>query len=455
MEYRREKDSLGVVKVPKNVYWGAQTGRSLHYFSIGIEKMPNEIIQAFAYLKKSTTIINQQQGLLTQEKADAIIQATDEILNNQLKDNFPLSVWQTGSGTQTNMNINEVLANRATEILNSDIKVSPHDDVNRSQSSNDTFPTALHIAITLAIKTTLLPAIKEFEDTLENKTQEFDSIIKIGRTHLQDAVPLTLGQEFSGYKEMIHKNYTMIESILPYVKELAIGGTAVGTGLNAHKDFGEKVTKEISKLTHEEFISAPNKFHALTSHDTLVSAHGILKALASDLMKIANDIRWLSSGPRCGLGELQIQANEPGSSIMPGKVNPTQSEAITMVVAQIMGNDTTIGFAASQGNFELNVFQPVIGYNFLQSIQLLSDAINSFNKNCIVGIIPNKDKINEYLENSLMLATALNPHIGYSNTAKIVQEAFKNNLSLKEATLKLKLLSEEEFDKYVDPQKMV
>ena len=455
MEYRIEKDSLGIVKVPKNVYWGAQTGRSLHYFSIGIEKMPNEIIQAFAYLKKSTTIINQQQGLLTQEKADAIIQATDEILNNQLKDNFPLSVWQTGSGTQTNMNINEVLANRATEILNSDIKISPHDDVNRSQSSNDTFPTALHIAITLAIKNTLIPAMKEFEDTLENKTQEFDSIIKIGRTHLQDAVPLTLGQEFSGYKEMIHKNYTMIESILPYVKELAIGGTAVGTGLNAHKDFGDKVTKEISKLTHEEFISAPNKFHALTSHDTLVSAHGILKALASDLMKITNDIRWLSSGPRCGLGELQIPANEPGSSIMPGKVNPTQSEAITMVVAQIMGNDTTIGFAASQGNFELNVFQPVIGYNFLQSIQLLSDAINSFNKNCIVGIIPNKDKINEYLENSLMLATALNPHIGYSNTAKIVQEAFKNILSLKEATLKLKLLSEEEFDKYVDPQKMV
>lgn len=452
MDYKIETDSLGTVKVPKNVYWGAQTQRSLQNFQIGNEKIPEEIITAFAYLKKAAALVNKKFKMLPQDTADAIIQASDEMLQGKLQGNFPLSVWQTGSGTQTNMNINEVLANRASAILNK--KIHPNDDLNIAQSSNDTFPTALHIAVVLMIEDHLLPSIKELETTFSKKEKQYQDIIKIGRTHLQDAVPLTLGQEFSGWAEMLRKCYKSIEHSLQNVRELAIGGTAVGTGLNSYEGFGEEVTLEISKLTGKNFISAPNKFHALTSHDNLVVTHGALKALAADMMKIANDIRWLASGPRCGIGELIIPANEPGSSIMPGKVNPTQSEAVTMVAVQVMGNDTTIGVAASQGNFELNVFQPVIAYNMIQSIRLLSDVITSFNTNCAVGIRPNLEKIDYYLHNSLLLATALNPHIGYEKTAKLVQEAYKNNTPLKEEALKSGLLSEEEFDTYINPQNM-
>lgn len=459
METRIEKDTMGEIEVPKDAYWAAQTQRSVQNFKIGEEKMPEEIIRAFAILKKAVALVNSDLGKIDPKKAEAIAQAADDVLSGKLAGNFPLVVWQTGSGTQSNMNMNEVLANRATEILGGDFRkeklVHPNDDVNKSQSSNDTYPTALHVASVIAVEEQLLPAIEKLQKTLEAKSEAFSDIVKIGRTHLQDATPLTLGQEISGWVEMLRKSHKMVKDSLEAVRELALGGTAVGTGLNAHPELGERVAKKISELTGHDFVTAPNKFHALTSHDALVFAHGALKALAADMMKIANDVRWLASGPRCGIGEISIPANEPGSSIMPGKVNPTQAEAVTMVACQVMGNDTTIGIAASQGNFELNVFKPVIAYNFLQSVRLLADSIVSFNDNAAVGIEPNREKIDEYLQNSLMLVTALNPHIGYENAAKIAKTAHADGSTLKEAALKLGLLSEEEFDRYVKPEEMI
>ncbi len=459
METRIEKDTMGEIEVPKDAYWGAQTQRSIQNFKIGEETMPYEITRAFSYLKKAVALVNKDLGKLDPKIADAIAQAADDMLAGKLDGNYPLVVWQTGSGTQSNMNNNEVLANRATEILGGDFRkeklVHPNDDVNKSQSSNDTYPTALHVAAIIAVEENLLPAIEKLQKTLEDKAEAFKDIVKIGRTHLQDATPLTLGQEISGWVEMLKKSHKMIVDSLDAVRELALGGTAVGTGLNAHPELGERVAKKLSELTGHDFVTAPNKFHALTSHDALVFTHGALKALAADMMKIANDVRWLASGPRCGIGEISIPANEPGSSIMPGKVNPTQSEAVTMVACQVMGNDTTIGIAASQGNFELNVFKPVIAYNFLQSVRLLADSIVSFNDNAAVGIEPNREKIDEYLHNSLMLVTALNPHIGYENAAKIAKTAHADGSTLKEAALKLGLLTEEEFDKYVKPEEMI
>ncbi|MDY0124186.1 class II fumarate hydratase [Sulfurimonas sp.] len=459
MSTRIEKDTMGEINVPKDAYWAAQTQRSIENFAIGEETMPYEITRAFSYLKKAVALVNKDLGKLDAKKADAIAQAADDMLSGKLDGNYPLVVWQTGSGTQSNMNNNEVLASRATEILGGDFRVEklvhPNDDVNKSQSSNDTYPTALHIAAVIAVETRVLPAIAKLKATLEQKSAKFDSIVKIGRTHLQDATPLTLGQEISGWVEMLNKCEKMAKDSLEAVRELALGGTAVGTGLNAHPELGERVAKKVSELTGHSFVTAPNKFHALTSHDALVYSHGALKALAADMMKIANDVRWLASGPRCGIGEITIPENEPGSSIMPGKVNPTQSEAVTMVACQVMGNDAAIGFAASQGNFQLNVFKPVIAYNFLQSCRLLADSIISFNDNCAVGIEPVEDKIDFYLNNSLMLVTALNPYIGYENAAKIAKTAHKNNSTLKETAIELGLLSAEEFDKYVVPQDMI
>ena len=459
MSTRIEKDTMGEINVPKDAYWAAQTQRSIENFAIGEETMPYEITRAFSYLKKAVALVNKDLGKLDAKKADAIAQAADDMLSGKLDGNYPLVVWQTGSGTQSNMNNNEVLANRATEILGGDFRVEklvhPNDDVNKSQSSNDTYPTALHIASVIAVETRVLPAIAKLKATLVEKSEKFDSIVKIGRTHLQDATPLTLGQEISGWVEMLNKCEKMAKDSLEAVRELALGGTAVGTGLNAHPELGERVAKKVSELTGHSFVTAPNKFHALTSHDALVYSHGALKALAADMMKIANDVRWLASGPRCGIGEITIPENEPGSSIMPGKVNPTQSEAVTMVACQVMGNDAAIGFAASQGNFQLNVFKPVIAYNFLQSCRLLGDSINSFNDHCAVGIEPVVEKIDHYLNNSLMLVTALNPYIGYENAAKIAKTAHKNNSTLKETAIELGLLSAEEFDKYVVPQDMI
>lgn len=459
MEYRIEKDTMGKVKVPMDAYWGAQTQRSIQNFKIGIEKMPYEITRAFSYLKKAVALVNKDLGKLDGKKADAIAQAADEMLAGKLDGNYPLAVWQTGSGTQSNMNNNEVLANRATEILGGDFRkeklVHPNDDVNKSQSSNDTYPTAMHIAAVIAVEETLLPAIVKLKTTLQEKSDAFATIVKIGRTHLQDATPLTLGQEIGGWVEMLSKTEKMIRESLSAVRELALGGTAVGTGLNAHPELGERVAAKLSALTHHSFVTAPNKFHALTSHDALVYSHGALKALAADMMKIANDIRWLASGPRCGLGEIEIPANEPGSSIMPGKVNPTQAEAVTMVVCQVMGNDATISFAASQGNFELNIFKPVIAYNYLQSVKLLGDSILSFNDHCAIGIKPILAKIDHYLYDSLMLVTALNPYIGYENAARIAKKAHTDNATLKETAIELGLLTAEEFDKYVKPEEMI
>ena len=450
---------MGEIAVPIDAYWAAQTQRSIENFAIGEEKMPYEITRAFSYLKKAVALVNKDLGKLDARKADAIAQACDDMLAGKLDDAYPLVVWQTGSGTQSNMNNNEVLASRATEILGGDFRVEklihPNDDVNKSQSSNDTYPTALHVAAVIAVETRVLPAIEKLRATLIEKSQKFDHIVKIGRTHLQDATPLTLGQEISGWVEMLNKCEKMAKDSLEAVRELALGGTAVGTGLNAHPELGERVAKKLTELTGHDFVTAPNKFHALTSHDALVYAHGALKALSADMMKIANDVRWLASGPRCGIGEITIPENEPGSSIMPGKVNPTQSEAVTMVTCQVMGNDTTIGFAASQGNFQLNVFKPVIAYNFLQSCRLLADSIVSFNDNCAVVIEPVEDKIDFYLNNSLMLVTALNPYIGYENAAKIAKTAHKNGSTLKETAIELGLLSAEEFDKYVIPQDMI
>lgn len=459
MDTRIEKDTMGEIHVPKDAYWAAQTQRSIENFRIGEETMPYEITRGFSYLKKAVALVNKDLGNLDASKADAIAQAADEMLAGKLDGNYPLVVWQTGSGTQSNMNNNEVLANRATEILGGDFRteklVHPNDDVNKSQSSNDTYPTALHVAAVIAVEERLLPAIAKLKATLQSKSEAFSGLVKIGRTHLQDATPLTLGQEISGWVEMLSKCETMARDALGAVRELALGGTAVGTGLNAHPELGARVAAKLSELTGHDFVTAPNKFHALTSHDALVFAHGALKALAADMMKIANDVRWLASGPRCGIGEIEIPANEPGSSIMPGKVNPTQSEAVTMVACQVMGNDATIGFAASQGNFELNVFKPVIAYNFLQSVRLLADSIVSFNNNAAVGIAANEEKIDHFLNDSLMLVTALNPHIGYENAAKIAKTAHANGTTLKEEAVKLGLLSAEAFDEYVVPGNMI
>ncbi len=458
MNYRIEKDTLGEIQVPADKYWGAQTQRSLQNFRIGGERMPLALIRVFAMLKRSAALANQELGKLNPLKAAAIVAAAEEIMDGKADTHFPLVVWQTGSGTQTNMNVNEVIAYLANQRLAegaSELRVHPNDDVNRSQSSNDTFPTAMHVAALLAIKSTLIPALGELKATLASKSQEFAGIIKIGRTHLQDATPLTLGQEISGWHRMLEKCERMILSSSEALRELAIGGTAVGTGINAHPLFGAKTAEQLSRLTGETFITAENKFQALTSHDELVYVHGALKALAADLMKIANDVRWLASGPRSGIGELTIPANEPGSSIMPGKVNPTQSEALTMVACQVMGNDATIGFAASQGNFELNVFKPVIIYNFLQSVTLLSDAMHSFNDNCAVGIEANHQAIRDHLERSLMLVTALNPHIGYENAAAVAKKAHQEGLTLKEAALQSGLLTEAQFDEIVRPEQMI
>ncbi|WP_058303173.1 class II fumarate hydratase [Gorillibacterium timonense] len=458
MEYRMEKDTMGEIKVPADKLWGAQTQRSSENFRIGTERMPLEVIRAFALLKKAAALVNLRLGKLTAEKVEAIATAADEIAEGRWDDHFPLVVWQTGSGTQTNMNVNEVIANRANQLLAEraiDQSVHPNDDVNRSQSSNDTFPTALHVAGVLAVEQLVLPALDTLKATFAQKEEDFRDIVKIGRTHLQDATPLTLGQEISGWKAMLEKTGGMLKAALAGMRELAIGGTAVGTGLNAHPRFGEGVAAELAALTGTAFTSAENKFHALTSHDEAVFVHGALKALAADLMKIANDVRWLASGPRCGLGEIRIPENEPGSSIMPGKVNPTQAEAMTMVVVQVMGNDAAIGFAASQGNFELNVFKPVILYNFLQSARLLADAMLSFNEHCAVGIEPDREVIKRNLDESLMLVTALNPHIGYENAAKIAKAAHKDRISLKESAIRSGLLTSEQFDDFVRPEDMI
>lgn len=454
MKTRIEHDSIGELEVPVEHYWGAQTQRSFQNFKIGTEKMPQEIIKSLAIVKRSCAKVNCELGILSEKKRDLIVKVCDEILDGKLNKEFPLSLWQTGSGTQSNMNVNEVIAHRGNEINGNDI-LHPNDDVNKSQSSNDTFPTAMHIAAYREVHTKLLPQIKETLDVLYGLSIDYANIIKVGRTHLQDATPLSLGQEISAWSNMLEKNYSYIEESSKHLLSLAIGGTAVGTGLNAPEGYDEKVCSEISSFTGFEFVPAENKFHSLSSKDELVNCHASLNTLATNLLKIANDVRFLASGPRCGIGELLIPANEPGSSIMPGKVNPTQAEAITMVVAQVMGNNTTVSFAGSQGNFQLNVYMPVIIYNFLQSVRLLTDGLKSFTNNCLKGIKPNEKKIKEYLDNSLMLVTALNPYIGYENGAKIAKHAHKNNISLKEAALELKILTEEEFDKYMKPEEMV
>lgn len=454
MDYRIEHDTMGEVRVPANRCWGAQTQRSHENFPIGTEKIPQEIIHAFAVLKKAAALANCKLGNLDARRANAIAAACDEILAGKLDDEFPLVVWQTGSGTQSNMNVNEVVAARANALLGEKL-VHPNDHVNKSQSSNDTFPTAMHIAALTAAEDHVLPALDGLAATFERLSAEYADVIKVGRTHLQDATPLTLGQEISGWSSSLRRDERIIRGAMEGVRELALGGTAVGTGLNALPAFGETVAQEISTLTGKHFVTAPNKFHALTSKDELVYLHGAFKALAADLMKIANDVRLLASGPRCGIGELLIPENEPGSSIMPGKVNPTQCEALTMVCVKVMGNDAAIGFAASQGNFQLNVFMPVLICSFLESARLLADAMRSFNLHCAEGILPNLQKIDENMNKSLMLVTALNPHIGYENAAKIAKLAHKENLTLKEAALQLRLVSEEDFAKWVDPKKMV
>ena len=458
MDYRIEHDSMGEMKVPADKLWAAQTQRSLQNFEIGvgIETMPREIINAFGILKKAAAIANNKirPEKMTDEKLAAIKLACDEIIEGKLYDNFPLVVWQTGSGTQSNMNTNEVIANRGNQIAGKKL-LHPNDDSNMSQSSNDTFPTAMHIAAVIALENKLIPAVQILIDTFKRLEKENEGIVKSGRTHLQDATPITFSQEISGWRSSLEKDVELIKRALPPLYELALGGTAVGTGLNAPKGFAETVASEIANLTGKPFVTAQNKFHSLTSKDELVFAHGAVKALAADMLKIANDIRWLASGPRDGLGEIFIPENEPGSSIMPGKVNPTQCEAVTMVAVQVMGNDVAIGIAASQGNFELNVFMPVAMYNFLQSTRLLSEAIISFNKNCAVGIKANKEKMHHNLHNSLMLVTALNPYIGYENAAKTAKKAYKDNISLKQACVELGFLTEEKFDEVFHPEEMV
>ena len=457
MEYKIEHDSMGEVKVPADKYWGAQTERSHENFEIGvgIETIPREITKAFGYLKKAAAIANNalKPEKMTQEKLEAISKACDEVISGSLNDHFPLVVWQTGSGTQSNMNANEVIANRANEIAGKKL-CHPTDDIHMSQSSNDTFPTALHISAVCVIEDKLIPAIDTLVETFKRLEKENEGIVKSGRTHLQDAVPISFDQEISGWRTSIERDKEMLLSSLPYLKQLALGGTAVGTGLNAPKGFDTKVAQAVSDLTGKDFITAPNKYHALTSKDELVFAHGAIKALACDMMKIANDVRWLASGPRDGLGEIHIPENEPGSSIMPGKVNPTQCEAVTMVAVQVMGNDATVSFAASQGNFELNVFMPVIAYNFIQSCRLMAEAMMSFNNNCAVGIKANKEKMHHNLYNSLMLVTALNPYIGYENAAKVAHKAHDENLSLKDACVGLGFLTAEKFDEVFKPEEM-
>ena len=454
MDYRIEHDTMGEVRVPANRCWGAQTQRSHENFPIGTEKIPQEIIHAFAVLKKAAALANCKLDNLDARRANAIAAACDEILAGKLDDEFPLVVWQTGSGTQSNMNVNEVVAARANALLGEKL-VHPNDHVNKSQSSNDTFPTAMHIAALTAAEDHVLPALDGLAATFERLSAEYADVIKVGRTHLQDATPLTLGQEISGWSSSLRRDERMIRNAMEGVRELALGGTAVGTGLNALPAFGETVAQEISTLTGKRFVTAPNKFHALTSKDELVYLHGAFKALAADLMKIANDVRLLASGPRCGIGELLIPENEPGSSIMPGKVNPTQCEAMTMVAVQVMANDVAVGMAASQGNFELNVFMPVCIYNFLQSARLLGDVMRSFELRCARGIKPNREKIQAYLDESLMLVTALNPHIGYENAAKVAKTAFAEGITLREAAVRLGFLTAEAFDQIVRPEKMV
>ncbi|GMA97494.1 class II fumarate hydratase [Pelosinus sp. IPA-1] len=458
MEYRIEKDSMGEIKVPADKLWGAQTQRSFENFRIGIEKMPYELVGVFAILKKAAALVNEKLGVLDTKRSQAIVKACDEVLAGKLDGNFPLAVWQTGSGTQFNMNINEVLAHRATQLLAEEkepLIVHPNDHVNKSQSSNDIFPTAIHVAGVTLVIDKLLPAIASLKETLDQKSKEYSEIIKIGRTHLMDATPLTMGQEISGWVRMLERNEEMLTIGINFMRDLAMGGTAVGTGINSPMNFGELVAAEITKLTGKEFRTAPNKFHALTSKDEVVVVHGMMKALAADLMKIANDVRWLASGPRCGIGEIKIPENEPGSSIMPAKVNPTQSEALTMIVAQVFGNDTTISFAASQGNFQLNVFMPVIVYNFLQSIRLLSDGMNSFNVNCAVGIQANTEIIDFYLHQSLILITGLVPLIGYDKAAQIAKSAVKEGITLKESALATGWVSEAQYEEYMNPAILV
>jgi fumarate hydratase class II len=459
MKTRIEKDTMGEIEVPADAYYGAQSARSLIHFDIGIETMPRELIRAMGILKKGAAQTNTALGLMEQSKLDLISQAADEVISGQLDEHFPLSIWQTGSGTQSNMNSNEVIANRAIEIaggeLGSKTPIHPNDDVNKSQSSNDTFPTAMHIAAAEQLNNYLLPALAELRVTLNHKAIEFKDIIKSGRTHLMDATPLTLGQEFSGYVQQLDKAIERISLVLPGLYELSLGGTAVGTGLNSHPDFAVKSAENIANITGLPFVTAPNKFESSSAHDAIVFAHGALKTLAASLMKIANDIRWMASGPRVGLGEILIPENEPGSSIMPGKVNPTQSEAMTMVAVQVMGNDAAINFGGSQGNFELNVFKPVMIYNFLQSTRLLADTCKMFNVHCAVGIEPDRAKLGEYVNKSLMLVTALNPHIGYDKAAKIAKNAHQKGITLKESALELEILTSEEFDKYVRPEDML
>lgn len=460
MNFRIEKDTMGEVQVPAEKYWGAQTERSRNNFKIGEEgSMPSEIIEAFAYLKKAAAYANCDLGVLPLEKRDLIAQVCDEILSGKLSDQFPLVIWQTGSGTQSNMNINEVISNRAHVLnggtLGEKSSIHPNDDVNKSQSSNDTFPTAMHIAAYKKLVEETFPAVEQLRDSLAKKSEDFKDIIKVGRTHLMDATPLTLGQEFSGYAAQLDYGLKALSNTLEHLRELALGGTAVGTGLNAPKNYDTKVAKYISDFTKLPFITAPNKFEALAAHDAIVESHGALKQIAVSLFKIAQDIRMMASGPRSGIGEIFIPENEPGSSIMPGKVNPTQPEAVTMVCAQILGNDTTISFAGTQGHFELNVFKPVMAYNFLQSAQLLADACISFDEHCVSGILPNELKIKSLLENSLMLVTALNPHIGYENAAKIAKSAYNNRTSLREEAINSGMLTGEEFDSWVNPKDMI
>jgi fumarate hydratase class II len=456
--HRIETDSMGPIEVPADHYWGAQTARSLFYFPIGTDRMPRSLIRAFGILKKACAQVNQELGKLPADKANLIVRAADEIIAGEHPHEFPLSVWQTGSGTQTNMNVNEVIANRANELVGSERgskkPIHPNDHVNMSQSSNDTFPTAMHIAAATELIESLLPSVSRLRDALRAKEVEYADVLKIGRTHLMDAVPLTVGQEFSGYVAQVEHGIERIQGTLPRVFELAIGGTAVGTGLNTHSEFAHRAATRIAELTGLPFVTAPNKFESLASHDALVMSSGALRTLAVGLMKIANDLRWMGSGPRCGLAEVQLPENEPGSSIMPGKVNPTQCEAMTMVCVQVMGNDTAISFAGSQGNFELNVFKPVIIHNFLHSVRLLTDSCSAFRQHCIEGMQVNRKRLKHYVDNTLMLVTALNPHIGYDNAAKVAKRAAETGKTLREVVIELGLLSGEDFDRHVRPEKM-
>ncbi|BCG09607.1 class II fumarate hydratase [Buttiauxella agrestis] len=456
---RSEKDSMGPIDVPADKLWGAQTQRSLEHFRISTEKMPTALIRALALTKRAAAKVNMDLGLLVSDRGKAIMDAADEVLAGKHPDEFPLAIWQTGSGTQSNMNMNEVLANRASEILGGvrgmERKVHPNDDVNKSQSSNDVFPTAMHVAAVIAVREQLIPQLNVLKETLQGKAVAFKDIVKIGRTHLQDATPLTLGQEISGWVAMLEHSLKHVENSLPHVAELALGGTAVGTGLNTHPEYAVRVAKELAEITGQSFVTAPNKFEALATCDALVHSHGALKGLAASLMKIANDVRWLSSGPRCGIGEIAIPENEPGSSIMPGKVNPTQCEAMTMLCCQVMGNDVAVNMGGASGNFELNVYRPMVIHNFLQSVRLLADGMESFNEHCAVGIEPNRDRITQLLNESLMLVTALNTHIGYDKAAEIAKKAHKEGLTLKASALKLGYLTEDEFDAWVRPEEMV